>query len=117
MIARLTLWDTIGAFLTRSQPKAPGAAPGLSFTLCVSADRTGRQAPALVKWSRRPFWGCRRCDKSRPVATHRRVGALTYSSNRVSKGLQVDQGGARKAKQKPEGEMEGTKTTAASEAR
>ena len=85
MIARLTLWDTIGAFLTRSQPKAPGAAPGLSFTLCVSADRTGRQAPALVKWSRQPFWGCRRCDKSRPVATHRRVGALTYSSNRVSK--------------------------------
>src|SRR5262249_43490446 len=32
MIARLTLWDTIGAFLTRSQPKAPGAAPGLSLT-------------------------------------------------------------------------------------
>jgi len=29
----------------------------------------------------------------------------------------VDQGVARKAKQKPEGEMEGTKTTAASEAR
>jgi len=34
MIARLTLWDTIGAFLTRSQPKAPGAAPGLSLPLC-----------------------------------------------------------------------------------
>jgi hypothetical protein len=43
--------------------------------LSIGGHRTGRQAPALVKWSWRPFWGCRRCDKSRPVATHRRVGA------------------------------------------
>jgi hypothetical protein len=35
----------------------------------------------------------------------------------ANNGIQVDQGGARKAKQKPEGEMEGAKTTAASEAR
>src|SRR5215831_16096597 len=28
-----------------------------------------QQAPALVKWSWRPFWGCRRYDKSRPVAS------------------------------------------------
>ena len=57
--------------------------------------------------------------KSRPALrlTTRRVGALTYSSKRASNGIQVDQGGARKAKYKPEGEMEGTKTTAASEAR
>jgi hypothetical protein len=34
MIARLTLWDTIGAFLI--EPKAP-ARSGLSFILCVSA--------------------------------------------------------------------------------
>jgi hypothetical protein len=47
----------------------------------------------------------------------RRVGTLTYSSKRASNGIQVDQGGTRKAKQKPEGEMERTKTTAASEAR
>src|SRR5262249_38348824 len=38
-----------------------------------------RQAPALVKWSWRPFWGCRRCGKSRPVAPWR-VGALTRSA-------------------------------------
>ncbi|SRR5258707_15887586 len=31
----------------------------------------------------------------------------------TTSGIQVDQGGARKAKQKPEGEMERTKTTAA----
>jgi hypothetical protein len=42
---------------------------------------------------------------------------FTYSSNRASNGIQVDQGVARKAKQKPEGEMEKTKTAAASEAR
>jgi hypothetical protein len=49
----------------------------------------------------------------------RRVGALTepqHHSNRASNGIQVDQGVARKAKQKPEGEMEKTKTAAASEA-
>jgi hypothetical protein len=37
-------------------------------------------------------------------------------SNRASDGIQVDQGVARKAKQKPEGEMEETKTATASEA-
>jgi hypothetical protein len=37
-------------------------------------------------------------------------------SNRASNGIQVDQGVARKAKQKPESEMEETKTAAASEA-
>ena len=43
-------------------------------------------------------------------------GRLLNHSNRASNGIQVDQGVARKAKQKPEGEMEGTKTAAASEA-
>jgi hypothetical protein len=33
-----------------------------------------------------------------PSTSHRRVGALTYSSNRASNGIQVDQGVARKAK-------------------
>jgi hypothetical protein len=37
-------------------------------------------------------------------------------SNRASDGIQVDQGVARKAKQKPEGEMEEMKTAAASQA-
>ena len=50
-----------------------------------------------------------------PAREPRRVGALNHS-NRASNGIQVDQGVARKAKQKPEGEMEGTKTAAASEA-
>src|SRR5215831_17244485 len=46
--------------------------------LCLSVYRQApnrQQAPALVKWSWRPFWGCRRYDKSRPVAFPRRVGA------------------------------------------
>jgi len=52
-----------------------------------------------------------------PSRSHaRRDGALTYTGKRAYNGIQVDQGGARKAKQKPEGEMEGTKTAAASEA-
>jgi hypothetical protein len=33
-----------------------------------------------------------------PSIRQRRVGALTYSSNRASNGIQVDQGVARKAK-------------------
>src|SRR5262245_31370008 len=93
------------------KPRSP--CPGLFF---YSWHRTSDKAPALVQWSWRPFWGCRRYDKSRPVASLRRVGALTYRSKRASNGIQVDQGVARKAKQKPEGEMEGTKTTAPSEA-
>jgi hypothetical protein len=40
-----------------------------------------------------------RCAKPRPALrlTTGRVGALTYSSNRASNGIQVDQGVARKA--------------------
>jgi hypothetical protein len=58
------------------------------------------------------------CDKSRPVVEESGgSGCSLYSSNRASNGIQVDQGVARKAKQKPEGEMEETKTAAASEAR
>src|SRR6516162_2747450 len=84
MIARLMLWDTIGAFLTvpHWKPKAPALCPGLSLfsvnRFSVNRRAPNRpQAPALVKWSWRPFWGCRRYDKSRPVASPRRVGALT----------------------------------------
>jgi hypothetical protein len=51
-----------------------------------------------------------------PSIRQRRVGALTYSSNRASNGKQVDQGIARKAQQEPEGEMEGTETAAEGEA-
>jgi hypothetical protein len=43
--------------------------------------------------------------------------ALTYRSKRTSNGKEVDQGIARKAQQEPEGEMEGTETAAAAEAR
>jgi hypothetical protein len=59
-----------------------------------------------------------RRGKSRPVGGWLPGGSgrsLNHSS-RASNGIQVDQGVARKAKQKPEGEMEGTKTAAASEA-
>src|SRR5262249_455743 len=49
MIARLTLWDTIGAFLTRSQPKAPGAALGLSFTGRRFVRRVGRLDDPLTR--------------------------------------------------------------------
>jgi hypothetical protein len=50
--------------------------PGLSlFSVNRRAPNRG-QPPALVKWSWRPFWGCRRCDKSRPVACLWGVGAL-----------------------------------------
>ena len=49
MIARLTLWDTIGAFLTRSQPKAPGAAPWLSFTARRFLRRVGRLDDPLTR--------------------------------------------------------------------
>src|SRR5262249_58479865 len=97
----------------RSPTRAPVSETGAFFdSLSSGGHRTGWQAAALVQWSWRPFWGCRRYDKSRPVASLRRVGALTYRSKRASNGIQVDQGVARKAKQKPEGEMEGTKTTA-----
>jgi len=43
-------------------------------------------------------------------------GRFLNHTNRTSNGIQVDQGVARKAKQKPEGEMEGAKTAAAPEA-
>ena len=43
--------------------------------------RTWRQAPALVKWSWRPFWGCRRCDKSRPVAATGGSGRFTMDTD------------------------------------
>src|SRR5262245_8672169 len=47
-------------------------APGLRAWgfLCLSLHRRApnrQQAPTLVKWSRRPFWGCRRCGKPRPA--------------------------------------------------
>jgi hypothetical protein len=74
------------------------------------------QAPALVKWSWRPFWGCRRYDKSRPVTTTGGPGRSLNHSNRAYNGIQVDQGIARKAQQEPEGEMEGTETAAEAEA-
>jgi hypothetical protein len=77
MIARLTLWDSIGAsrdpldvFPVRLAPASP---PGLSFyALSIGGHRTRRQ---VRRWSighdapARP-----RSDKSRPVASHRRVG-------------------------------------------
>jgi len=54
---------------------------------------------------------------SRPVALPRPAGrGANWTTATASNGIQVDQGVARKAKQKPEGEMEGTKTAAASEA-
>ena len=56
------------------------------------------------------------CDKSRPVVCNGGSGRSLNHSNRASNGIQVDKGVARKAKQKPEGEMEETKTAAASEA-
>src|SRR5262245_24491611 len=40
--------------------------PGLSLSLCGWRAPNRRQAPALVKRSWRPFWGCRRRGKSRP---------------------------------------------------
>ena len=49
-----------------------------------------------------------------PSIRQRRVGALNRKW--IYNGKPVDQGIARKAKQKPEGEMEGTKTAAAWEA-
>src|SRR5262245_30131868 len=46
--------------------------------LSIGGHRTGRQPPALVKWSWRPFWGCRRCDKSRPAGSSPRAGRGAY---------------------------------------
>ena len=57
------------------EPKAPALCPGLSLFSVNRRAPNRQQAPALVKWSWRPFWGCRRYDKSRPVAFPRRVGA------------------------------------------
>src|SRR5215471_11441874 len=57
------------------EPKAPALCPGLSLFSVNRRAPNRQQAPALVKWSWRPFWGCRRYDKSRPVASLRRVGA------------------------------------------
>ena len=57
----------------------------------------------------------RRRGKSWPVVREpRRVGALNRKW--VYNGKEVDQGIARKAQQEPEGEMEGTETTAEGEA-
>ena len=47
--------------------KAP-ASGAFFVSLCIDGHRTGGRAAALIKWSWRPFWGCRRYDKSRPVA-------------------------------------------------
>src|SRR5262249_6373170 len=57
------------------EPKAPALCPELSLFSVNRRAPNRQQAPALVKWSWRPFWGCRRYDKSRPVAFPRRVGA------------------------------------------
>src|SRR5215813_8021602 len=51
------------------EPKAPALCPGLSLFSVNRRAPNRQQAPALVKWSWRPFWGCRRYDKSRPVAS------------------------------------------------
>ena len=78
--------------------------PGLSFLRqCSGGYRTKRK---LLRWSVGHGAPCgRRRDKSWPVVREPwRVGALTYSSKRASNGIQVDQGVARKAKQKPEGD-------------
>src|SRR5262249_62154026 len=45
--------------------ESPGT-PGAFFVSVYRRAPNRRQAPSLVKWSWRPFWGCRRCDKSRP---------------------------------------------------
>src|SRR5215831_13057137 len=50
--------------------------------LCLSVYRQApnrQQAPALVKWSWRPFWGCRRYDKSRPVASRGGSGRIAWA--------------------------------------
>src|SRR5262249_29779997 len=97
MIARLTLWDTIGAFLTRSQPKAPGAAPGLSFTLCVSAgtEPGGRPPRWSVGHLRLPTNLVQMASLGPSRARGGSGRSLTGA--RASNGIQVDQGVARKA--------------------
>jgi hypothetical protein len=58
MIARLTLWDSVGAFLTRSQPKAPGAAPRLSFMSAVRVMlQVSRRAAAERPYKQEPRSG------------------------------------------------------------
>ena len=51
-----------------------------------------------------------------PCRNHGGSGRSLTATTESCNGIQVDQGVARKAKQKSEGEMEGTKTAAASEA-
>ena len=46
------------------EPKAPALCPGLSLFSVNRRAPNRQQAPALVKWSWRPFWGCRRYDES-----------------------------------------------------
>jgi hypothetical protein len=91
------------------------ARPGLSFALCVSRVPNQAASAALISWSLRARQD--RVVKSPGPSPHTGgSGRLLNHSNRASNGIQVDQGVARKAKQKPESEMEETKTAAASEA-
>jgi len=79
-LARLVPWDSLGASRRLDVPylvtKAPGAAPGLSFTLCVSAgtELGGKCGVGQLAMTRRLLV---RCGKPRPVRDlAKRVGAL-----------------------------------------
>src|SRR5262249_25806715 len=61
------------------EPKAPALCPGLSLFSVNRRAPNRQQAPALVKWSWRPFWGCRRYDKSRPVASRGGSGRIAWA--------------------------------------
>jgi hypothetical protein len=75
---RMRSCRTVHLRAPRALWRRPLSADSPSVTTYAGSSNAPNQAAghALVKWSWRPFWGCRRCGKSLPVGTHRRVGGV-----------------------------------------